>query len=293
MNLAQIKNRVVAFAAFGFFVIVGTYNAVVINSESSISGNDIKFVKRLDEMYGVTVPGRVVAASISWQKVKSAGTKREIPVVQTVSRSYSAPSAPEVQPEEISQAAVQEELNLNLIEVINQKKYQAGLKSDQFSGSLITNNGVIESLTVSLPNGEGVSVMFSEMSGNVFEYDHDGEKYAGMMYQVDQNAYKVTFSNGPLEGTHLRFAAEISQEEKDQREASLAENNIEAGNFGQDQAHEQDEHAKAYDQNQNVDQPVENQQQEISPDSVVDADQKIQQEGMQAQGFNFEQQQAM
>jgi hypothetical protein len=77
-----------------------------------------------------------------------------------------------------------------------------------------------------LPNGEGVSVSFSEMTGNVFEYDFEGELYSGMMYQVDQNSYMVTLTNGPLEGTRLKFSGEASLEEQQQQEEiqrSLAE----------------------------------------------------------------------
>ena len=69
------------------------------------------------------------------------------------------------------------------------------------------------SLNVSLPNNESVTVSFSEMNGNVFEYDIDGEVYSGMLYQVDQTAYMVTLTNGPLEGTRLRFVGEPSQEQ--------------------------------------------------------------------------------
>ncbi len=113
-------------------------------------------------------------------------------------------------------AAVKDDLNLNLMEVHNPKKWQNSTPS-QFSGTLSTSNGTIEALSVNLPDGEKVSVSFSEMSGNVFEYDYNGEFYSAMMYQVDQNSYMVTFSNGPLEGTRLKFnkEAEVDQSQPD------------------------------------------------------------------------------
>lgn len=200
-----------------FFVVTGTYNAIVINSESYLNGADMRFVKRLDEMNGVIEPGRLVATGVQWQKL--APQKQEVPVedkapvLQAVNTVAAAPAVAEVAPQEPPTAAVTEELNLNLAEVINPKKWQKGLTPDQFSGSLSTANGSIDSLSVSLPNGEGVSVSFSEMNGNVFEYDLDGEVYSGMLYQVDQNAYMVTLTNGPLEGTRLRFVGEPSQEQ--------------------------------------------------------------------------------
>jgi len=280
MRLHNYKSMV--FALAGLFVLTGTYNAVVINSESQLSGSDIKFVKRLDEVYGVTVAGREVAASVQWQKLSPTQfpTKKST-IIQTVTKVDAAPSASS---ESVPVAAVQEELTLSLVEVINQKKWQNGLPANQFNGSLSTNNGVIENLAVTLPNGEGVSVSFSEMTGNVFEYDLDGELYSGMMYQVDQNAYMVTLTNGPLEGTRLRFSSQSPSDEQNQTQEALAENNIEVGDFGQ--APEVSPEAQA---------PVEQtvQAEELSPDQLVQNDLRIQEEAVQAQSFNLDQSQAM
>jgi hypothetical protein len=260
-------NRMIASVAFGLFVLVGTYNSVVINSESHISGTDVKFVKRLDELYGVTVPGREVAASVTWKKLAPSPLLAKQPGIinQKISTVASAPAQETpVAPETV--AAVQEELTLSLVEVINPKKWLNGLPASQFNGSLSTNQGVIENLSVSLPNGEGVSVSFSEMTGNVFEYDLDGELYSGMMYLVDQNAYMVTLTNGPLEGTRLRFSNMQPVEEQQQNEQTLAENNVDVGSFGNEQNSEQ-----------------------VNPENVEQInqnDQQMQMEAMQAQAHN-------
>src|SRR3989338_1000429 len=177
------KNKAFAFMVAGLFVLTGTYNAVVINSESHLSGSNVKFVKRLDEMHGGTIKGREVAATTTWQKLAASPivSKKMTAVVEKISAPAPAPApAPVESADIIPQAAVQEELTLSLVEVINPKKWQQGLANTQFNGSLSTNNGVIEDLNVALPNGEGVSVSFSEMTGNVFEYDFDGELYSGM-----------------------------------------------------------------------------------------------------------------
>lgn len=271
------------FALAGLFVLTGTYNAVVINSESQLSGSDIKFVKRLDEVYGVTVAGREVAASVQWQKLSpSQIITKSAPIIQTV-RKVDASSVTPSAVESIPAAAVQEELTLSLVEVINQKKWQNGVPAGQFNGSLSTNNGVIENLAVSLPNGEGVSVSFSEMTGNVFEYDLNGELYSGMMYQVDQHAYMVTLTNGPLEGTRLRFSSQSPADEQAQTQEALAESNIEVGNFGQEP-----EVAPQVEAG-----PEMVQAQELSPEQLVQNDQRMQQEAEQAQSFNLDQSQAM
>ncbi len=212
------KKRTLSFLAMLFFVVTGTYNAIVITSESHLNGADMRFVKRLDEMNGIIEPGRLVATGIQWQKLEPVQNVEQnafrAPVVQEINTVASSPSAVNnVPPQEAPAAAVTEELNLNLVEVINPKKWQNGLPNDQFSGSLTTSNGSIDTLNVTLPNSEGVTVSFSEMNGNVFEYDIDGEVYSGMLYQVDQTAYMVTLTNGPLEGTRLRFVGEPTQEQ--------------------------------------------------------------------------------
>lgn len=209
MKSYQHKKKAFTFVAAFLFTLVGTYNAIVINSQSTISGNDIRFVKRLDEVYGVNKPARLVANTIKWEKISQSQVEqiqqqmqqKQI-VVQEVKETQASDISTEIAP---AAAAVQEELSLNLVEVINPNKWKNGLTGDNFTGTLNTNNGVIESLNVSLPNSEGLSVSFSEMTGNVFEYDMNGEIYSGMMFQVDQYSYMITLTNGPLEGTRLRF----------------------------------------------------------------------------------------
>lgn len=260
MKLGQKK--IIGSLAAAFFIVTGTYNAVVINSESHIS-TDVKFVKRLDEVFGVVKAGREVAASSSWQKL-SRQEVVELKKYAPVSTKLVATASSETV-EEAPVAAVQEELALKLVEVVNPKKYAQGLGTDKFSGNLETNSGVIESLSVSLPGGEGIAVSFSEMSGNVFEYDLEGQVYSGMMYQVDQGSYMVTLTNGPLEGTRLRFSTEVTTESAEQTQQYLAENhNVEVGTFGEEAA---------------------------QPEMLVETvNQDLQ---FQAQGFNFQNEQAM
>jgi hypothetical protein len=283
MKWAQNSRQLLAGLTFGFFVVTGTYNAIVINSESSIGGSDIRFAKRLDEVYGVIVSKREVANSMSWQKIsvkQAALYKNEVITfsdkqLQQASSSLASDSISEVA---LSHAAVKEELNLSLAQVMNPKKWQQGLNNSQFSGSLATNNGVIESLNVSLPNNEGLSVSFSEMTGNVFEYDFNGELYSGMMFQEDENSYVVTLTNGPLEGTRLTFKGEASvdqQMQMEENQRALAENN--QAEAGQNVA--QIEEAPVEDFGAQDMLAQEQGQQETLPD--------------QAQVFNFDQQQAM
>ena len=59
--MKKTKTKNIAFFAFGLMVMVGTYNAVMINSESHLS--DSKHFKRLDEVFGVVTQGRTPAVS--------------------------------------------------------------------------------------------------------------------------------------------------------------------------------------------------------------------------------------
>lgn len=246
-----------AFSVAALFLATGTYNAIVINSHSSLNDGHARFVKRLDEVNGVVIEGRKVASSVKWQKLNPA--KVSITSKKVISDKIVTETSAPV--ESIPAALVQEELSLSLVEVMNGKKWQNGLGTSDFSGSLQANAGVIEELHVSLPNGEGISVSFSEMTGNVFDYEMNGEKFSGMMYQVDQHAYMITLTNGPLEGTRMRFSSENTIEQQDNVQKTLAENNIEVGSFG-----------------------------EGTPASLDFSNETFQPETAQTQGFNFDEQ---
>jgi hypothetical protein len=215
------QNKNIAIFAFSLLAMVGTYNAVMINSDSHLS--DAKNFKRLDEMFGVVTEGRAPAVTTGWAKVAKPATsvasvKSAEKIESTVSEDVSA------------QAAIQDSLSLKLVEVINPKKWEKGVKASDFGGSIATNNGIIESLSANLPENMNIEISFSEMTGNVFEYDLNGKVYSAMMYQVDQSSYMVTMTNGPLEGTRMRFAGETAD-----NNSYLAEtHNIEVGAFGEE-----------------------------------------------------------
>ena len=288
MNFGYNSKQLLAGLTFGFLVVTGTYNAIVINSESMITGTDVRFAKRLDEVYGVVVSKREVATAMTWQKLttKQASIYRSQNIGSD--KDLQAPSAETNQVEGIAQAAVQEDLNLSLTGVINPKKWAQGLNNTQFNGNLSTNQGVIETLSVSLPKGEGLSVSFSEMTGNVFEYDYEGELYSGMMYHENQNSYIVTLTNGPLEGTRLTFTGEAEAPvendiQQDGPEKLVAENTDTEAGAQQEQAPDQE-----VAQPDSVIQTENFQAQDIYAQEQGQLDQNQE----QAQGINFEQNQA-
>lgn len=207
----------IAWAGFGGFMAVGLFNGFVIGHNSEIGG-EIIYVKGLDEMYGITQPGRVLATKSSWKKIDS--PERE--------------KAPEPESPQVAQdpAEIPEDLKLDLVEVINPRIWPKGLQSIYFEGDLQTLNGTIETLYVNLPEKEEIAISFAEMNGNVFQYDYAGEVYSGMLYQVDPKSYMVTLTNGPLEGTRLRFVTGFTDEQLEIQETLKEEHNVEVGHFG-------------------------------------------------------------
>ena len=221
------KNNTKSLLITGFIAIMGfgTYNALMINSTSGLG--QASPIKRLDEMNGVVIQGRSIAVEKKWQKLSTVKAASHSPKQITTIAS----SASEVVSRETP--VLQGTLELKLAEVINPKKWNQPLNATQFSGSVVANDGIIESLNVSLPGLDSVSVSFTEMNGNIFEYEYAGEAYSGLMYQVDQSSYMVTLTNGPLEGTRMRFQGQAVDQEQAQQ--FLAEvHQVEVGSFGSD-----------------------------------------------------------
>lgn len=187
-------------------VMAGTYNAVIINMDSMIDHEHAHY-KRIDEVYGVVTPGRSIAATSTWKKLEQPG-KAQIKQSPMIVEKTEIKQVEQTE----QKATIEQELDLALTQVINPQKWATALTAGQFSGNLKTNNGTIESLSISLNGEEDLHVSFVEITGNVFEYEHNGETLSGLLYQVDNNSYMVTLSNGPLEGTRLQFSVTSNPE---------------------------------------------------------------------------------
>lgn len=220
----------------GGFVILGIVNAFIISNHSELGG-EITYVKGLDEMYGITQPGRVLATHSAWKKIET--DKSAVSVSESSDKKNI-----EVQP---PGPAIAEDLKLNLVEVVNPKLWSKGLPTTEFEGDLETSNGRIENLSISLPEKEAISITYAEMNGHVFEYDFAGEIYSGMLYQVDPKSYMITLTNGPLEGTRLRFVEGFSDEQNEIKETLKEEHNLEVGFFGDNQPVKENKSDKAAD----------------------------------------------
>lgn len=219
METQTFKRPLVSLMSLGF-IVLGIYNSVVINSDAFMDSQNVKFVKRLDEINGITTKGRQLAHAGEWVKLKALPQNTvKSPMLQDKLQLTSSSSRKEVIASSNldtteAQAAIQEDLSLELVEVFNAKKYQQAPKATDFSGQLTATDGVIDSISVSLPNSESISISFAQMVGNVFEYDYNGQVLSGMLYQMDKTSYMVTLTNGHFEGTRLKFQAKAEAQEE-------------------------------------------------------------------------------
>lgn len=226
----KTNRRKIWWLAFSFLIGVGTYNAVVINTHSRLSSEDTHFIKRLDEMYGNVIPARTrkVATNKNWKKLD------ETELEATTHTQILLASAEHTPEEAKLEAAIQEQLTLDLVEVTNPKKWKQGLTTVDFEGNLSTSNGILEDFNVSFPSGEEISVAYMEMNGNEFKYDLEGEVYSALIFAADPHSYVVTLSNGPLEGTTMRFKKGPTEEQLLISQTLQQDHDIQVGSFGED-----------------------------------------------------------
>ncbi len=212
-----------------FLFLIGTYNTVSLNSVSYMQDNEIKFVKRLDEL-----SNKVIAAKNSFnmdlinkyaaRDIKKVPAKKAVKYITAPSSSNAQANSEPQEKQDTFAAVITQDLELDLVEVFNSKLFKAGLTPRDFSGKLMASNGVIESLEVELPNNQTIEVGYAEMAGNVFKYELDGTSYSGMMYEVKKGEYMVTLANGPYQGTRMKFSGIVEEVYPEEADRNVANN---------------------------------------------------------------------
>lgn len=146
------------------------------------------------------------------------------PAVKSIIKSVMGPKPPlpvkpptinETEPlvlENIITAAITEGLTLSLVDVIVIQNNEP-VSQDSFEGTLITNDGFIESLTVTVGDKFSLDITNQQLNGNTFDYEIEFEPLSGMFYQTDQYSYIVYLSNGPHSGTRFVFKNQASSED--------------------------------------------------------------------------------
>jgi len=193
-------------------VVLGSYNSIIVNNDAFMNKSaGIKFTKRLDEINGKIVIGRMAASSIPWTGLKKQEKKKE---VVTAKKKFFAKKvvqvekkAEEVMNNPVPAPAINADLELSLSNVFHKKPLAAG----SFSGSAKTVDGVIEEIYVNLPGGKRIEINTRErMMGNVFQYEdtETRELKSAMFYEVKRGTYMITLTNdSKFAGTRLEFKA--------------------------------------------------------------------------------------
>jgi hypothetical protein len=203
---------------------LATYSNLSINSSDFMNDNEIKFVKRIDELNGKTVRNVASLKPFSlFGETKETVMPKIAKVQKTILRSFTAEAAvnlptfgrgiTKVVDPNCAEAVIKQELDLTLTEVYSPKKFQTALTKAQFDGSLNANNGVIDSLEARLPGNENVSMNNVKMCGNLFTYEISGEKYSGMIFTTDNKSFMVSLTEGPFDGTRFKFDVANATEE--------------------------------------------------------------------------------
>jgi len=191
------------------------YNSAALNNDSFMSAKLNLNNKRLDELNGEVVIGRMAASTRSWDSLEDKKevkkvTKIKKEVAKTTTKEEIDPLAP----------AIQEDLELTLASVklgSNRKgkaKKLNELKEGTFTGSARTSNGYVEEVVVNLPDGRRIDIYsHKQMASNVFEYvdQETGEVKSAMMYESAKNTFTVMLTNDAhYPGTKLEFKTDGS-----------------------------------------------------------------------------------
>lgn len=189
-------------------VILGSYNSMFINNDAFMNQTaGIKFTKRLDEISGKVVIGRMAASSMPWNGLETKNKPIKKNTIKKAVAKVEKPTTKKIATINQPAPAIKGDLDLNLTNVFHKKPLVAGT----FSGSAKTVDGVIEEIYVNLPNGKSIEINTNDrMMGNVFQYEDTETRVmkSGMFYEVKKGTYMITLTNdSQFKGARLEFKA--------------------------------------------------------------------------------------
>ncbi len=218
------------------FFASGMTNSIVVDKHAFLKNDlNIKFAKRLDEYTGEFIVGRAAASlpkwgakdSIAYKEVKQAKKVKSRRVTKTVKRIRKVKAEAEIV-KAVPAPAVLDDLELQLTGGLYNKKPLVDGKG--YSGIAKLQDGVIEAIDVTLPDGKSFSVNMNQaMVGNVFQYEDSEtrEMRSGLFYRVKKGQYMATLTDDTnFAGMRLEFKTEeaIRLGAKNKDEASWAMN---------------------------------------------------------------------
>ena len=203
------------------FVGLGFYNSISVNKTAFFENKlNIKFAKRLDEMNGKIVRGRMAASLPKFDASKSLKnvTIRRIGPKKTIKREVvKVETKKQVEEVELPEPAVMDARGLVLTGGLYDKKPLTS--KYQFSGSASVVDGIVEEVSATLPDGSQLSINTRErMVGNVFQYEDSEtrEMKSGLFYKVKEGQYMISLTDDTkFSGLRLEFKTEeVAQSSK-------------------------------------------------------------------------------
>lgn len=195
----------IVLSVCGIFAL-GSFNSFNLD-RNIVFKNDlnIKFAKRLDDITGEYVVGRMAASiptgTIFNKKVVEVKKGIEKEVRETIT---------ENQVNDIPEPAVFETEELFLTGgLYNKEPLKEG---DDFRATTKVENGIISAINVTFPDGKTFNLNTNEpMVGNVFQYQDSetGDTKSGLFYEIKEGHYMLTLTDDTnFTGLRLEFKAE-------------------------------------------------------------------------------------
>lgn len=252
----------------GSLFLMGSFNSIVVDKATFLKNDlNIRFAKRLDDMNGKVVIGRMAASVSKFRAPKASRARKEqirIKAEKVVDKKEVTKTAARIVPE----PAITEAPGLELTGGLYDSK---PLKEGKgYFGSATVIDGVIEEIDVTLPDGKKFTVHTNErMVGNVFQYEDSEtrEMRSGLFYEVKKGQYMITLTDDTnFSGLRLEFKSGDGEEiisNNDSSNWAMNEQN-EDENFEQDQFENRNNEQENFAQNEEFEQEAEyNEEEEL------------------------------
>lgn len=229
---------VIVLGTIGVFAL-GSFNSFNINDKTALLKNDlnIKFAKRLDDLTGKVIMGRMAASIPKWDPSKDLRNKK---VIQTSSKviankNIEKLNIAQVEEKEIPAPAIESTPELSLTGGLYK---QNPLKDEKgYSGSARITDGVVEVVNVVFPDGESLVINTREpMIRNVFQYEDSvtREMKSGLAYPIKGGGFMITLTDDSRFSTlRLEFSVAGTDEaaELDTEQSEWSDNGQASENF--------------------------------------------------------------
>ncbi len=221
--MKALKKVLIGTAVLGTFTffIQGSMNSIIVDKQAFLKNDlNIKFAKRLDEMNGEIIIGRMAASIPKWNSAKSLAvsetSSEEKVEIKQIKKAKFVKAVKQVAKVIVPEPTVKNARDLKLTGGLFNKKPLKDGKG--YTGKAHVVDGVIEEIDVTLPGGKNFIINTNErMVGNVFQYEDTDtrEMRSGLFYEVKKGHYMITLTDDSnYSGLRLEFKGESGSEVK-------------------------------------------------------------------------------